>query len=182
MADTQSEAQTPQDAPEAPRTAPADQEAPKPEAPARDAEPAEDTTDWKAEARKWESRAKEHSKAAARLAEIEDANKTEAQRATEAMQDAVERAAKAEARALRREVALDPRGDGSMPALSSADAALLDGITDEDAMRSLAVRLATPAPQAPGNTAPLEGATPKQPLSDDRHAFVQGLIANARTQ
>jgi exonuclease VII large subunit len=58
------------------------------------AEPAEVTapseTDWKAEARKWESRAKEsnqkakeNEEAASRLAQIEEANKTEAERQSE---------------------------------------------------------------------------------------------------
>jgi len=47
-------------------------------------------TDWKAEARKWETRAKENSQkakeneeAAARLAQIEEANKTEAEKQAE---------------------------------------------------------------------------------------------------
>ena len=40
-------------------------------------------TDWKAEARKWEQRAKENSEAAKRLAEIEEASKTEAQKQAE---------------------------------------------------------------------------------------------------
>ena len=40
-------------------------------------------TDWKAEARKWEARAKENSGAASKLAEIEEASKTEAQKLAE---------------------------------------------------------------------------------------------------
>ena len=40
-------------------------------------------TDWKAEARKWEARAKENAEAAKRLAEIEEASKTEAERQAE---------------------------------------------------------------------------------------------------
>lgn len=149
-------------------------DAPKPQPPAQEAEKGEDGTDWKAEARKWESRAKENSTAAARLAEIEDASKTEAQRAADAQKAAEERAVAAEARALRREVALEH-------SLSKDDAALLDGVTDEDAMRALAARLATPVAQRHGNTAPLEGSTPSQPLNDDRMDFIQGLVANART-
>ena len=43
----------------------------------------EDSTDWKAEARKWESRAKANKDAAARLAEIEEANKTAEQKQAE---------------------------------------------------------------------------------------------------
>ena len=110
---------------------------------------------------------------AARLDEIEDASKTEAQRAAEAQAAAEQRAAQAEARALRREVALEH-------SLSTADAALLDGITDEDAMRALAARLATVTPARPGNTAPIEGSTPKQSLDDDRREFVRNLVAGAR--
>lgn len=55
--------------------------------PAEPAKPAETTpaqeTDWKAEARKWEARAKENSDAAKRLAEIEEASKTAEQKAAE---------------------------------------------------------------------------------------------------
>ncbi len=48
-------------------------------------EPAEshDTTDWKAEARKWEARAKENRDAANRLQQLEDANKSETEKLTE---------------------------------------------------------------------------------------------------
>lgn len=53
-------------------------------------------TDWKAEARKWEARAKENSGAASKLAEIEEAGKTEAQRLQEQLTTLQERAATAE--------------------------------------------------------------------------------------
>lgn len=76
----------------------------------------------------------------AKLAEIEDANKSELERATEKASEAEKRAADAEARALRREVALDA-------GLSKDDAAFLDALTDEDAMRALAERLAKAAEQ-----------------------------------
>ena len=98
-------------------------------------EPKVDDTDWKAEARKWEQRAKENAPAAKRLAEIEEANKSEAQKAAERTAKAEQRAAEAEAKVVRREVALDHK-------LTAEDAALLDTITDEDAMRRLAARLA----------------------------------------
>ena len=48
-----------------------------------DAEAPTDGTDWKAEARKWEARAKSNSAAAAKLAKLEDAQKTETQRLTD---------------------------------------------------------------------------------------------------
>lgn len=81
--------------------------------------PAQEPTDWKAEARKWEQRAKENlakvnelSPAAARLAEIEESNKTAEQKAAEraaALEDS-ERASQAtitglESKLLRYEVA-----------------------------------------------------------------------------
>lgn len=60
-------------------------------------EPAQEP-DWKAEARKWEQRAKENSKAAARLAEIEEAQKTEAEKQAEALAAAQARIAEYEKR------------------------------------------------------------------------------------
>lgn len=57
-----------------------------PEAPAQE-------TDWKAEARKWEERAKANRSAAEKLAEIEEASKTEAQRMAERLAKAEERVA-----------------------------------------------------------------------------------------
>jgi hypothetical protein len=50
---------------------------------ATETEGGEDTTDWKAEARKWEGRSKTNSDAAARLKEIEDAAKSETEKLTE---------------------------------------------------------------------------------------------------
>lgn len=66
-----------------------------------------------------------------RLKGIEEAYATEQTRAEKAEQAA----AAAEARALRRQIALEHR-------LSAEDAALLDAVGDEEAMRALAKRLA----------------------------------------
>ena len=133
--------------------------------------PTETVDFWKQKAREQERRAKDNADAAKRLAEIENAQKSEAQRAAERIAEAERKATEAESRALRREVALAHK-------LTPEDAALLDTITDEDAMRAFAARLATPAVQN-GNSAPLEGDPPKQPLNDDRYAFVQGLVDRA---
>ena len=69
-------------------------------------------TDWKAEARKWEQRAKDNLRsaranedAAKRLAEIEEEQKTEAEKAAERLAAAEKRAAELEAKATRAEVA-----------------------------------------------------------------------------
>lgn len=59
------------------------------------AAPAQET-DWKAEARKWEARAKENSGAASKLAEIEEAKKSETQKLQEQLASFQERAAAAE--------------------------------------------------------------------------------------
>jgi hypothetical protein len=69
------------------------------------ADPAQGDTDWKAEARKWESRAKENSAAKKRLDELEEAAKTDLEKATSRAEAAEKRAAALEALALRREVA-----------------------------------------------------------------------------
>lgn len=55
----------------------------KPSAQATPEAPAAPEPDWKAESRKWEQRAKENKAAAERLAEIEEASKTEAQKQAE---------------------------------------------------------------------------------------------------
>jgi len=86
-------------------------------------------TDWKAEARKWESRAKEsfaaakaNEDAAKRLAEIEEAQKTEAQKQQEALERAQKELADVTAAKVRAEVA----------AAKGVPAALLNGSTQEE--------------------------------------------------
>ena len=64
-------------------------------------------TDWKSEARKWEQRAKENSLAAARLAELEESQKSEAQKLEERASSAETKLTQTELRALRAEVALE---------------------------------------------------------------------------
>jgi hypothetical protein len=68
-----------------------------PAAPA-DPAPAQET-DWKAMARKWEANAKENSEAAKKLAAIEEANKTEAEKLADRATKAEARAAEAERKA-----------------------------------------------------------------------------------
>src|SRR5690606_9263553 len=122
-------------------------------------EPAQDDVDWKAEARKWEKRAKANAAAAKRLAEIEEAQKSEAEKAAERLAKAERAAAEAEARALRRDIALEYK-------LSKDDAGLLDAVSDEDAMRRLAERLAGQAAERDSRVSshrvyvPAEGKNP----------------------
>lgn len=85
--------------------------------------------DWKAEARKHEARAKENAAkakaneaAAQRLAEIEAADKTDAEKAAERIAAAEKRATDAEAAAIRAQVALD----------KNVPASLLSGVTQDE--------------------------------------------------
>lgn len=130
-----------------------------------------DEIDWKAKSRDWERKAKANADAAKRLAEIEEANKSEAEKAAERLAKAEQSARDAEARALRREVALEHK-------LSKDDAALLDSITDEDAMRRLAERLGQQAEgrKKQGNHVPREGASPTSGDGDERE-FARSLFA-----
>ena len=63
--------------------------------------PQTEETDWKAEARKWEQRAKENRSAADELAAIKEAQKTDAERAAEALTKAQAEAKQATAELLR---------------------------------------------------------------------------------
>lgn len=104
---------------------------------------------------------------AARLDEIEESTKTETQKAAEREAAAEKRAVEAEARALRREVALEHQ-------LGKDDAALLDSLTDEDAMRALAARLGAAAGKK-SNYVPREGSNPAA-TTDTGRAFVRDLF------
>lgn len=102
--------------------------------------------------------------------------RTDAEKVADRLSEVEQRAAQAEARVLRREVALDPTGDGKSAPLSKADAELLDTVTDEAAMRALAKRLAADAAtQATnGNVVPSEGTNPR-PAPDAKRTFLREL-------
>lgn len=150
---------------------------PAPPAQAAPEAPKVDETDWKAEARKWEDRAKANKEAADRLASIEEASKSEAQKAADRAAAAEKKAVEAEAKVARRDVAIEHK-------LSKEDAALLDTITDEAAMRALAARLSTAQADADaerkrtGGIAPKEGgsADTKTKADSDEREFVRGLF------
>jgi hypothetical protein len=135
--------------------------------------PSETVDFWKQKAREQEKRAKENAEAAKRLAEIEDAQKSEAQKAADKVAQAEQRAIEAEARALRREIAIEHK-------LSKDDSELLDSLTDETAMRRLAERLAAASEdkRTNGNHVPGEGNNP-QPSDDPVREFARGLFDRA---
>lgn len=128
-----------------------------PSAPATQ-EPAPQETDWKAEARKWESRAKENltaakanEDAAKRLAEIEEAQKTDAQKAQERLDAAEKRAAELELRSIRAEVA----------AAKGVPANLLSGSTQADLEASADALIAFRGEQPKPSAAPFVEDTNK---------------------
>ena len=130
-------------------------------------------TDWKAEARKWESRAKENltvakanEDAAKRLAEIEEAQKTEAEKAAERLAAAEKRASELEAKALRAEVA-NAKG---------VPANLLSGSTQEELEASADALLAFKGAPASPSAAPFIEATNKVTPETD----LAGAIAQAQ--
>lgn len=87
--------------------------------------PTETVEFWKQKAREQEARAKANATAASKLEEIENASKTESQRATEALTAAEKRAQAADAKALRLEIAFEK-------GLTPAQAKRLVGETRDD--------------------------------------------------
>lgn len=135
-------------------------------------------TDWKAEARKWEARAKENNQAAKRLAELEESQKTEIQRATERAEAAERALAAKEAEALRLTVA-------ARHGIGADNLDLLYG-DDEAELEARAKKIATliapreePQEETPkgvlGPYVPGEGKTPKRSLGTTADMFAASI-------
>lgn len=125
-----------------------------PETPAVPVEaPAQDSTDWKAEARKWETRAKENAAKARRADELEQAQMTEIQKA-QARADAAEAALAAkEHEATRLRIA----------AAHGVPANLLSGSTEDEIEASAQALIEFRGEQTPERTRlviPTEGGSP----------------------
>lgn len=134
------------------------EEGPKPEADA--AKTTE--TDWKAEARKWESRAKENFSATEELQKLKDAEKTDLQRATDAAAAAQSELASAKAEAARLRIA-------AAHGIGGDHLDLLTGDTDEELeakAKKLAALITKPEPVEPerkGAWAPFDPDEGKSP-------------------
>lgn len=130
--------------------------------------------DWKAKAREWEKRAKENSSAAARLAELEESQKTEAQRLADAKAAAEKDAADARAEALRWRVA-------AKHGISDEDAELFLTGTDEETLTKQAQRLSDRVAEQKktGNRAPNEGKSPPSTGTDPIRDFARDLFGAA---
>lgn len=138
-------------------------------------------TDWKAEARKWEARAKENSKAAAELEKVRAANMTEQEKAvaeaekrgrTAAALEAGRRLAAAELRAAAAAKGVDLSALGDL--IDTSRFVGEDGEVDTDAIKKAVDKLAklTPAKTAPprGSGEFPGGTGAGQPISEEQLA------------
>ena len=127
-------------------------------------EPAQEN-DWKAEARKWEARAKENSGAASKLAAIEEASKTEAQKLAERAENAERTASEKDRALLKLQVIVDH-------GIPKDYQDLVHGDTQEALVASAAkVKALIPSNVEPPNAAtfviPDEGGSPNLALNGD---------------
>lgn len=95
-------------------------------------DPAAEVEKWKSLARKHESAAKANSAAAKRLAELEDANKSELEKLADQLKTAESTGTTHAMAALRLDVALDKAPDGMSPAKIRSLAKRLSGSTREE--------------------------------------------------
>jgi hypothetical protein len=138
-----------------------------------DADTGTDDKDWKAEADKWkalarkhETQAKTNADAARKVAELEDAGKTEIQRAADTAAQAEQRAATAEARLTRMEVALDKAPEGMPLAKVRKLAARLTGDSREELEADAEDLFAdfAPEPDTGDETEPTSRRRPREQL------------------
>lgn len=135
-------------------------------------EPKQDEIDWKAEARKWETRAKENKSAADELTGLRDSQKTAEQKFGERLAEMEKRAADAESKALRSDIA-------AKFGINAEDRDLFLTGTDESTLTAQATRLAAREAdrKKQGNVAPKEGATKVSSEGDSgKREFLNSLM------
>ena len=119
-------------------------------------------TDWKAEARKWEQRAKDNSAAAKKLADAEAANQTDTERITALEKELAE----SKAAALRAQAAAE----------ADVPVSLITASTEEDIKAQVKALKEWLGEKKPGgNHVPREGRQTKPPKTDDKKAFADFL-------
>lgn len=123
-------------------------------------EPQTDATDWKAEARKWEARSKENAGAAQKLAELEEASKSELQKAIDRAAAAESALSASQAESLRLSIAARHGISGdNLDLLSGADEAELEAkATKLSAL--IAEQKSDPFPKADPSQGPKDKAGP----------------------
>lgn len=133
--------------------------------------PTETVDFWKQKAREQEKRAKENADAAKRLAEIEQSQKSEAEKTADRIKQLETEASEARRDALRFKVA-------SKHGISDEDADLFLTGSDEETLTRQAERLAGRADERKkqGNHVPREGTSPAANESNDA-IFARGLLS-----
>lgn len=125
---------------------------------------------WKALARKHEGNAKSNADAAKRLAEMEDAKKSEADKTADRLAKLEQELTESQAQALRFKVAARHN-------ISDEDADLFLTGTDEETLNRQAERLSARKDEGmSGNRNPREGRTPKTKKTDDMSEFARGVF------
>lgn len=159
-----------------------------PEAPApAETAPVQDAAYFQAEAEKWkalsrqnEAQAKSNAEKAQKFDQLEEANKTELQKAQDALTAAQQRATEAEARALRSDIA---RTKGVPVELLTATDETALNMQADTFLSSLTAALQNQAPTAPassGAPTPSGAATPRTYKASDLndHAFFEANRAD----
>lgn len=129
--------------------------------------PAQDVTDWKAQARKWEERAKANATAAAELAKIEESKKSETQKLQEQLAQYEQRATQAE-RDRERLAVIAKHGipEDYHDLVHGTDADTLEASAAK--VKALITANAQPAPSdAASFVIPSEGSSPSLALNGD---------------
>jgi membrane protein involved in colicin uptake len=128
------------------------------------------------EAAKYRTEAKANAEAAKRLAEIEEANKTEAQRTADRLAAAEQEAADARREALKFKIA-------SKFQIGDEDADLFLTGSDEESLTRQAERLTAREGERKknGNHVPREGTTTGEPRADEMREFTRQLFAGGST-
>lgn len=133
--------------------------------------PTETVDFWKQKAREQEKRAKENAGAAKRLAEIEDAQKSEAEKVADRLRELESEVESARRDALRFKVA-------SKYGIGDEDVDLFLTASDEETLTKQAERLSgrRSDERKTGNHVPREGRTPTEPPEDELRAFTRQLF------
>lgn len=139
-------------------------------------EPQGNGTDWKAEARKWEARAKENKQKAEKLDELEAANKSELERLQEAKAKAEKEAADAKAELARNEMISSVSKETGVPE------ELLHGDTEEELRESAEAVKGYIASQKPSIPPDQGGAAGAKPVTKEAIEDIDNPVARVRAR
>lgn len=141
----------------------------------------EDTTDWKAEARKWEARAKENRDAAEKLAEREKAELSEVERAKREAEEAKAEAAKYRQRDQVAQWKAQVASDSGVPAAALSGSTLEEIQAHAEVLKPL-IGSAPKGPVVPTEGTHTSTAPVTQLTDDDLKSMTPGQINQARRE